>query len=117
MTEAEKRDRPFAAEKTDIVEYSIKLTNNSEGIDKSLPSGYKHRTKIQPKSITDVFGTGLKYNSVSAKAYKADGSEKSGNITVTATDKGNNTYLFTLPNGTTLEPGEYVIFKVNQKCD
>lgn len=118
MSEKEKSNRPLAVEKTEIIEYAIRLNNNAKLDNGTYKNGLKNATSIRPTDVTDVFDNGLKYKSSYAKAYKVDGSDKYGDLPISVTVLPNNTYKFTLPNKTEsgniiiLEPGEYMIYYI-----
>lgn len=116
MTEAEKSNKPLAVEKTETVRYAIRLDNNAVTEQKALASGVKRATSVRPTDVTDVLDYGLTYKSVFAKVYKADGSDKYGNLPVSVSSLGNNTYRFSVPNKASngsiliVDPGEYLIY-------
>lgn len=116
MTETEKSNKPLAVEKTETIRYAIRLDNNATTENKALASGVKRATSVRPTDVTDTLDYGLTYKSVFAKVYKADGSDKYGNLPIEVSNLGNNTYKFTIPNKTSsgsiiiVDPGEYLIY-------
>lgn len=114
MTEEDKNNKPLAVEKTETIEYSIVLKNNSVAKNGSIPSGVKPATSVRTTDIRDIMDYGLEYKSVSAKVYKNDNSEKYKNeLQVTVTPLDNNSYQFSINKDIILDPGEYIVYYVN----
>lgn len=99
MSEQEKSEKAVQVEKNETVIYSIRVNNDSEG------------TSVKPTLLKETLQTGLEFKSIYAKVFEKDG-KSSGNIDVTATHIGNNTYELTVPKDTILDPGEYIIYYV-----
>lgn len=116
MSEEDKKNRPLQAEKTEIVTYSIRLTNDMQSIENNVSGATKKATCIRPTKITDILQIGLKYTGVTAKVYKSDNSVKY-EVPVTVQDIGNNSYTFSVDNKKgnefiILDPGEYIIYEM-----
>ena len=112
MTEQEKAKAPVQAEKTDRIEYTIRVKNDSVG------SGLKRATQVRPTVVKDAMDPGLTVvaDGVTGVMYKADGTVKHEGFTFGVTNSG-NTYFFTLADKLgedylILDPGEWIDYKV-----
>lgn len=112
MTEQEKANAPVQAEKTDRIEYTIRVKNDSVG------SGLKRATQVRPTVVKDAMDPGLTVvaDGVTGVMYKADGTVKHEGFTFGVTNSG-NTYFFTLADKLgedylILDPGEWIDYKV-----
>ena len=112
MTEEQKKVAPLQAEKSEVIEYTIKITNEA------VANGRKYATQVRPTTVKDAMDDGLTLQSVDAIIKKSDGSQKyTYDLPFTVTDIGDNDYEFTIPEKVgsdfiILEPGEYLEYTV-----
>ena len=109
-----KEAHPVNVEKYEKVTYAIRVSNEATAVTKNHVTGVKPATQFKPTLIVDKLHNGLKYNSISAVIYYADGTKKNDVLGVSCTGAGSqgeyNIYNITTSNSTIINPGEYIEF-------
>lgn len=128
----EKKDHPLPVEQNETLVYSIRVSNDAtETKNNTLATGTKYATQVRPTRVQDYMQEGLKYKSISAMLYNADGTvctryDSLGNVKVkislaskvTENNIIYNIYNIDLNDDTIiLNPGEYIVYSVTVEID
>lgn len=133
-TDEYKKNHPVAVDKSERVQYAIKIVNdakdhpNTDGVQ----TGNKPATQVRTTKVKDFLQVGLKHLRVTAIMYTDDTMKTpcnrysaDGSVPVTVKEAGQevkngdlcNVYEYTIRNDTILNPGECIVYYVDAEVE